>query len=178
MYVRSYMTIKQIKLFIMILFLAYLLYTSVVIAMLYMYCLGPMIVEIDADNMYHVISDDKGCRKHPCLYLSYLIDNHQDYFTFNAKIIFSETGYYIYTDMIIRNVFNFSLISFSLSEIVCSPQRIISFHNVVNLTIENMFFTKCGNSVNNSLHQAYWASINAPMYISKKCLLVIQSDMA
>ena len=127
--------------------------------MLYMYCLGLMIVGIDAENMYNVIPDDKGCSKHPCLYLSYLIDNHQDYFTSNTMIIFSETNYYIFADMIVQNVFNFSLISFSLSEIVCSPQRIISFHNVVNLTIKSMLFTKCGNSINNSLHQAYWASM-------------------
>ena len=118
-----------------------------------------MIVGIDAENVYNVIPDDKGCSEHPCLYLSYLINNHQDYFTSNTMIIFSETNYYIFADMIVQNVFNFTLISLSLSEIVCSPKRVISFHNVVNLTIKNMFFTKCGNSINSSLHQAYWASM-------------------
>ena len=108
-----------------------------------------MIIGYTADNTYNVLSDNSKCVHHPCLYLSYIIDNHQDYFTSSTKIIFSEVKHLMATNMIVQNVFNFSLISVSYCEIICSPQKFIYFRNVVNVTIKKLRFSKCGNSLHN-----------------------------
>ena len=117
-----------------------------------------MIIGYTADNTYNVLSDNSRCVHHPCLYLSYIIDNHQDYFTSDTKIIFSEVKHLMATNMIVQNVFNFSLISVTYSEIICSPQKFIYFHNVVNVTIKNLRFSKCGNSLHNK-YRPYWGGV-------------------
>ena len=74
-----------------------------------LYYVGAMIsAGLTADNVYEVLPDGERCVQRPCLYLNYLIDNHQDYFTSNTTIMFSEAQYSI-TDnnMIIQNVSNF-----------------------------------------------------------------------
>ena len=134
--------------------------------------LGTTITGLAAVNVYEVLPDNERCIQHPCLYLRYLIDNHQYYFTSNTKIVFSEAEYYIIANMLIQNISNFSLISTSYSEIICSPQKFIYFHNVVNLTIRNMGFSKCGNSLNNDSPQSYWASM-----IFNQCTNLLVSDV-
>ena len=96
--------------------------------------------------------------------------NHQDYFTSNTTIMFSEAQYSITgNNMIIQNVSNFSLLSDSLFEIVCSPWKFLLFHNVVNLTFKNMNFSECGNSLNNGSH---WASM-----VFNECTNVLLTDV-
>ena len=143
--------------------------TYVVTVMLY--CLGQMIFGHAADNMYNVLSDNSKCVQHPCLYLSYITDNHQDYFNSNTSIIFSEVKHLLLTNMIVQNVFNFSLISISYSEIICSRQKFIYFHNVVNVTIKSLRFSQCGNSLHNK-YRPYWGGV-----VFDKCTNVQISDV-
>ena len=136
-----------------------------------LYCVGAMITAgLTADNVYKVLPDNERCVQRPCLYLNYLINNHQDYFISNTKIVFSEALYNI-TDnnMIIQNISNFSLLSASYIEIVCSPKKFLLFHNVVNLTIKNIFISGCGNSINNDSH---WASM-----VFNECTNVTLTDV-
>ena len=123
-----------------------------------LYWLGAMITGFTADKIYNVLPDSKRCVQHPCLYLYYLIDNHQHYFTSNTKIIFSEE-HHLHTNMIIQNISNFSLLATFYGEIICLPQSFIYFHNVVNITINNIAFLECGNSLKNDSQWLYWASI-------------------
>ena len=135
-----------------------------------LYWLGLIISGYATENVHDVLPDDNTCERHPCLYLSYLIDNHQYYFTSNTKIVFSADFHHLFKNMIIQNVSNFSLVSTSKGMIICSPQTFIGFYNVVNLTITNLYF---GNVVilsiilmmilTNLIGQTY-SSRNAPMY--------------
>ena len=136
-----------------------------------LYYVGAMIsAGLTADNVYEVLPDGERCVQHPCLYLNYLIDNHQAYFTSNTTIMFSEAQYRITgNNMIIQNVSNFSLLSASYFKIVCSPKKFLLFHNVVNLTIKNMTFSECGNSLNNGSH---WASM-----VFNECTNVLLTDV-
>lgn len=129
-----------------------------------------IIAGVTGDNVYEVLPDDERCVQPPCLYLNYLIDNHQDYFTSNTRIMFSGAQYSITNNnMIIQNVSNISLLSASDIEIVCSPQKFLLFHNVVNLTITNMFISECGNLINNDSH---WASV-----VFNECTNVLLTDV-
>ena len=122
-----------------------------------LYWIGALTTGFAADNVYNVFPNDKGCEEYPCLNLSYLIDNHQNHFTSNTTIVFSDAEYNISTNVIIQNVSNFSLIGTSYSKIICFPEnQFIYFYNVVNIMIKNMSFSHCGNSINNNSH---WASI-------------------
>ena len=113
-----------------------------------------------AKNVYNVTPDNNTCERNPCLYLSYLIDNHQYYFISNTKIVLSAGLHHITDSMIIQNISNFTILSTSRSDsvIACSPQTFIGFYNVANLTIGNVDFSGCGSFLNNS-YRPYWASI-------------------
>ena len=134
--------------------------TAIVIIVLYW--LGLITSGCIAENVYNVLPDDSICEKDTCLHLSYLINNHQYYFTSNTTIVFSAEFYHIINNMIIQNVSNFSLVSTSESMIICSSHVFMGFYNIVNLTIKNFIFWKCGNSLNYYYHdsnQPYWTSI-------------------
>ena len=123
--------------------------------------LGLIISGCTAGNVYNVLPDDSICERDSCLYLSYLIDNHQYYFTSNTTIMFSAEFHHTFNNLVIQNVSNFSLVSTSEGVITCSPQTFIGFYNVVNLTIKNLSFSECGNSRDNyyQSYQPYCASI-------------------
>ena len=141
-----------------------------------------MINGFTADKVYNVLPDSKRCVQRPCLYLYYLIDNHQHYFISNTKMMFSEAEHYVHANMIIQNISNFSLVATFYSEITCLPQSFIYFHNVVNITIKNIVFSECGNSLklimtlNNCIGLAYFLK-NVLMYMFMMCIFVIQWDM-
>ena len=123
--------------------------------------LGFMIIGgYTAEDVYNVTSDNNTCERNPCLYLSYLIDNHQYYFISNTKIVLSAGLHHITDSMIIQNISNFTILSTSRSDsvIACSPQTFIGFYNVANLTIGNVEFSECGSFLNSS-YRPYWASI-------------------
>ena len=119
--------------------------------MIVLYWLGLITSGYTAENVYNVLPDDSTCDKDPCLYLGYLIDNHQYYFNSNTRIVFTaESHHIISNNMIIKNISNFSLVSTSEAVITCSPQMFIGFYNVVNLIIKNLHFQECGSSLNYS----------------------------
>ena len=138
-----------------------------------------LITGVTADNVHHVLPNDKLCINLPCRELQYYIDNGHRYFISNSKFFFVEGTYYHFrTDLIVQNVANISFIGRALSNtssptsiIRCLPEHTIKFYNVQNITISNIYFKDCGDDVAIAVEHSdiiiqpseyqpkYWASI-------------------
>ena len=114
-----------------------------------------VITGVTADNVHHVLPNDKLCITLPCRDLQYFIDNSHRYFISNSKFFFVEGLYYhTRSDFIVQNVANISFIGLGLSNtssptsiIWCLPEHTIKFYNVQNITITNILFKSCGDEV-------------------------------
>jgi len=108
-----------------------------------------------ATHHQHQVQSDKQCTQPlPCHTLQYFINNSDTYFVSNTTLFFAEGEYHLNsTDLIIKNVTNFSLIGMpivnsqnasSRSVIRCLQRHQIYFYHVVNLLIKYLKLTTCG----------------------------------
>ena len=114
-----------------------------------------LITGVTADNVHHVLPNDKSCINLPCRELQYFIDNGHRYFISNSKFFFVEgTYYHNRSNLIVQNIANISFIGRALSNtssptsiVQCLPEHTIKFYNVQNITISNILFKDCGDDV-------------------------------
>ena len=98
---------------------------------------------------YTVIPDDGYYPNATCLHchnLQYYFQNASKYFTSNIQLLFLPGLHYLYTDIIIENVHNVSIIgrnSDMSSVIQCNSSVGIIMKNITNLLIENMAIQNC-----------------------------------
>ena len=95
---------------------------------------------------YTVIPDDGYYPNTTCLHchnLQYYLQNSSKYFTPNIQLLFLSGLHYLYTDFIIENVHNISIIGRNSSVIQCNSSVGIIMKNITNLSIENMTIKNC-----------------------------------
>ena len=104
---------------------------------------------------YQIHPDDTPCLQQPCHTLKYFTDNSDEYFVSNTTLNFIEGEYHHIQDLTVQNVTNLSLIgtpnisnpTVPLSTIKCIPENYILFHDVINVTIQNIQFKECGSGI-------------------------------
>ena len=98
---------------------------------------------------YTVISDEGYYPNATCLHchnLQYYAQNRSKYFTSSTQLLFLPGLHHLYTDLIIQNVNNVSIIggnSSTSSVIQCNSSVGIILKNIINLSIENMVIRNC-----------------------------------
>ena len=98
---------------------------------------------------YTVIPDEGHYPNATCLHchnLQYYLQNSSKYFTSNTQLLFLPGLHRLYTDFIIQNVHNVSIIgknSSTSSFIQCNSSVGIIMKNITNLSIENMVIRNC-----------------------------------
>jgi len=113
-------------------------------------------------HQHQVHSDDKQCTQPlPCHTLQYFINNSDTYFVSNTTLFFVEGEYHLNsTDLIIKNVVNFSLIgtanvntynASSKSVIKCLQKHQIYFYSVVGLFLKHLQLNTCGDLISPTL---------------------------
>ena len=95
---------------------------------------------------YTVIPDDGYYPNATCLHchnLQYYLQNSSKYFTHNIQLLFLPGIHYLYTDFIIENVHNVSIIGRNSLVIQCNSSVGIIMKNITHLVIENMTIKNC-----------------------------------
>ena len=95
---------------------------------------------------YTVIPDDGYYPNATCLHchnLQYYLQNSSKYFTPNIRLLFLPGIHFLYTDFIIKNVHNVSIIGRNSLVIQCNSLVGIIMKNITNLSIENMTIENC-----------------------------------
>ena len=100
----------------------------------------------------YIVIPDEGyyanatCLHFTCHTLQYYMQNSTKYFTSNTQLLFLPGLHHLYTDLIIQNVHNVSIIgknSSTSSVIHCNSSVGIIMKNVTNLSIGNMVIRNC-----------------------------------
>ena len=95
---------------------------------------------------YTVIPDEGYYPNATCLHchnLQYYLQNSSKYFPSNTQLLFLPGLHHLYTDFIIQNVHNVSIIGFNSTVIHCNSSAGIIIKNITNLLIENMVIKNC-----------------------------------
>ena len=100
-------------------------------------------------NVYYVIPDDHNTTCNRCHNLQYYQLNISEYFTAYTEIVFFPGLHHLYSNLIIQNVHNISLIGSRVNgstlETVIQFVKLVSIvmNNVTNLTVKNLVISTC-----------------------------------
>ena len=110
------------------------------------------LLQITTSTLYHVMPDD---HYHPIndntYTLQHYLNNTNKYFTSNTQLHFLPGQYYLYNDLIIQGISNFSLIGNRIGEVIntvinCTSPAGIAVVRSSNIVIANIVMNKCGNN--------------------------------
>jgi len=100
-------------------------------------------------RVYNVTPDDPNTTCHYCHNLQHYLLNTTKYFTSNAQLLFLPGLHQLHTNLIIQNVYNFSLIGSTTNGttpdavIQCNSSVGIVMTNITNLAMKNMVINNC-----------------------------------
>ena len=87
--------------------------------------------------------------------IEYYLKNTRKYFSSNSQLRFKPGEYYLSSDLVIKNVINFSLTGESFCKITCALYSSVVILNVTNLLLDNITFKNCNKNFSAYLHATF-----------------------